>query len=326
MVVFNTVYGAVATAVQELLCAPTGASLKVLELPDKLTAPHQVVQLLDNHLQGSTAAKVAVFSHVTSPTAIVLPVLELIRVCRAHGVLVVVDGAHSLGQLPLRLDSLQPDFYVTNGHKWLCNVRGAGLLYALPPYHALLAAHPPCHTWGRRSSKDVANSLQAAYVWQGTADYSAMFGMRLAVRVLKALDGAPHESVLYGRGAKGRVLSRQHELVHLAAQTLTARWGTHTLVPADGVLTAFMLVVALPPPFAEPSPLAASVHDLLLTVYGLEVPVFTYRGRRYVRVSLHVYNELAEVEILADAVQQLADEERAAAANACKNTHLPSRL
>lgn len=47
--------------------------------------------------------------------------------CR--GILVLIDGAHSLGQLALDIKQLDVDVYVTNCHKWFCNTRGSALMY-----------------------------------------------------------------------------------------------------------------------------------------------------------------------------------------------------
>lgn len=66
----------------------------------------------------------ATFSHITSTPAIVLPVDQLIALCRKHNITVLIDGAHCLGHLPLNLNGLQPDYYIANGHKWLFSPKG----------------------------------------------------------------------------------------------------------------------------------------------------------------------------------------------------------
>lgn len=76
--------------------------------------------------------RLAVFDAVTSNTAVALPVEQLAALCRRRGIAVMVDGAHSLGQLALDMAALEAagvDYYVTNCHKWLCAPRGSAVMW-----------------------------------------------------------------------------------------------------------------------------------------------------------------------------------------------------
>ena len=57
--------------------------------------------------------KFALLDHITSPTAVLLPVARLCAVCHKHGVLVMVDGAHAPGNVLPQLDipSIGADWY-----------------------------------------------------------------------------------------------------------------------------------------------------------------------------------------------------------------------
>ena len=52
----------------------------------------------------------ALVDHITSPAAVVMPVREIVRVCRERGVKVMVDAAHSPGQLPLDVKVIGAQF------------------------------------------------------------------------------------------------------------------------------------------------------------------------------------------------------------------------
>ena len=63
------------------------------------------------------------------------------EICRAHGVLVLADGAHAPGSIPLDIPSLGVDYYTANLHKWAWAPRSSGLLWAPPEHQQRL--HPP---------------------------------------------------------------------------------------------------------------------------------------------------------------------------------------
>jgi isopenicillin-N epimerase len=73
--------------------------------------------------------RVILMSHIINLTGQVLPVREVVRMARARGVLVVVDGAHGFAQLPCTRESLDCDIYATSLHKWLGAPHGTGFLY-----------------------------------------------------------------------------------------------------------------------------------------------------------------------------------------------------
>src|SRR5262245_64152517 len=94
----------------------------------------------------SIRTRAVVVSHVTSPTALVLPVAEVCDAARKAGVLSIVDGAHVPGQLPLRIDDLGADVYAGNCHKWLCAPKGSGFLWARPEHQDWI--EPLVVSWG----------------------------------------------------------------------------------------------------------------------------------------------------------------------------------
>src|SRR5437773_5782793 len=76
--------------------------------------------------------RVFFFSHVLSPTGMVLPAKELCAAARQRGILTVVDGAHAPAMIPVAMDELGCDFYGANCHKWMLAPTGSGFLYFGP--------------------------------------------------------------------------------------------------------------------------------------------------------------------------------------------------
>ncbi len=131
-------------------------------------------------------ARVIFLSHVTSPTAVIFPVQEIIRRAREAGIFTVIDGAHAPGQVPLRLDELGADFYGGNLHKWLCAPKGAGFLYARPEVQPLLK--PLVVSWGYEAETPGASRFVDYHEWQGTRDISAFLAVPAAIEFQKKHD------------------------------------------------------------------------------------------------------------------------------------------
>ena len=109
-------------------------------------------------------------SHITSPTALVLPVAEICAAARAAGVLAIVDGAHAPGQIPLDLDALGADVYAGNCHKWLS---AGAFLWARPEQQDWIA--PLVVSWG------YDDGFVERHGWQGTRDPAAALAVPAAI-------------------------------------------------------------------------------------------------------------------------------------------------
>lgn len=76
--------------------------------------------------------RLVVVSHVAFSTGALLPVREIAAAAHAVGALVVVDGAQSVGAIPVDVDALDADVYAFPGQKWLCGIEGMGGVYVRP--------------------------------------------------------------------------------------------------------------------------------------------------------------------------------------------------
>ncbi len=117
-------------------------------------------------------------SHITSPTALVLPVEEICAAARAAGVLAIVDGAHVPGQLPLDLERLGADIYAGNCHKWLSAPKGAAFLWARPEHQEWI--DPLVVSWG------YDEGFTRRHGWQGTRDPAAALAVPAAIDAHRA--------------------------------------------------------------------------------------------------------------------------------------------
>ncbi|KAF8066328.1 CPK24 [Scenedesmus sp. PABB004] len=300
-------------------CEAAGARHVEGRVPFPPSGPQAVVDAVAASLPAG--ARLAVFDAVTSNTALVLPLPELVALCRSRGVPVLVDGAHALGMLPLDLAALGADYFVANCHKWLCGARGSAMLYAAPARQAALRPAVLSHGAG--------GGLLSRFIWDGCRDYAPLLAASSAVRWWRRLGGGggggggdgggdapPLDACCdpgrLAHGGDGGAAARRYmfRLLRDAAALLARRWGT--VAPAPRSMTAAMTLVALPaggplpPAGSATSDDAKYVQDLLHFRHAVEAPVKCVDGALCVRISAHVYNELADYEALAAAVEAIA--------------------
>ena len=143
--------------------------------------------------------RVLFFSHVTSEAALVLPAQELCRRAREAGIIRVVDGAHTPGQLPLALDDLAADCYAgRNGHKWLARPKGS----ASCTRDALRAElRPPVVSWGWN------DGYEERFAWSGTDDPTAVLSLGAAIEYQRQNDWPAVQSAVASSRAERRARS-----------------------------------------------------------------------------------------------------------------------
>jgi isopenicillin-N epimerase len=206
-------------------------------------------------------------SHITSPTALVLPVAEVCAAAREAGALAIVDGAHAPGQLPLDLESLGADVYAGNCHKWLSAPKGAGFLWARPEHQPWI--EPLVISWGYGDDRTFADR----HGWQGTRDPAAALTIPAAIEAHAQFD-----------------LERCRRL----ATSFHDRLPPSGATPAPQMWTTELAT-------DEPDELQRRLYD----EDRIEVVVREWEGRSLLRVSIAPYNDEADVERLLDALERL---------------------
>jgi len=103
--------------------------IKLVEVPVPFPAGSldELVKALEGGITPRT--RVILVSHVTYTTGQVFPIRRISDLAHRHGIEVVVDGAHAVGQLDFKVSDLGCDYYGTSLHKWLSAPKGTGMLY-----------------------------------------------------------------------------------------------------------------------------------------------------------------------------------------------------
>ena len=271
-------YGAVRNAARHV-AERAGAALVEVPLPWPQTTPAAVLEAIAAAIDGRT--RLVVVDHVTSPTALVLPVAEIACLCRRRGVPVLVDGAHAPGMLDLDVPAVGADWYVGNAHKWLFAARGCGFLWARADARSDLHPTVISHGYGQ--------GFHAEFDWIGTRDPAPWLSIDTAIAFYRSLDPP-------------WLRARNAALAAAAAEMVARDWGTAVLTPPG--MAGSMGVVALPPgqgPATREG--AQALHARLWRDHAVEVPVMAFGGRLHVRLSAQIYNELDDYRRLAAAVR-----------------------
>ncbi|HLW60776.1 MAG TPA: aminotransferase class V-fold PLP-dependent enzyme [bacterium] len=262
------------------VCEQRGARYVRAGVPVPVDSPDQVVEAVWSRVTSRT--RVLFLSHITSPTALILPVEPLLRRARRQGILTVVDGAHTPGQIPLDLRALDADFYAGNCHKWMCAPKGSGFLYARREVQPLLA--PLVVSWGWRSG------FIDEQEWQGTRDIAAFLSVPAAIEFLRANNWP-------------EVRRTCHALASAARSALLALGGLPPLAPDSP--TWYAQMVCVPLPLAD----ADGARRRLWSEFGIEAPITVWDGRTLIRVSIQGYNSQADIDALVAAAGRLLEAE-----------------
>jgi len=264
------------------LCEKWGARYVRRHVSLPITSAEEVIEAIWAGVNDRT--KVLFLSHITSPTAIIFPIAELIARARAAGIVTVIDGAHAPGQITLDLEALGVDFYVGNCHKWMMTPKGSAFLYARRDVQSLL--EPLVVSWGWDAIEPGPSQFIDHHLWQGTSDIAAYLSVPAAIRFMKTHDWPA-------------VRAACHELLRVARRRICELAGQKPLTPDSGDWFTQMAAFPLPPCDGE------KLQRRLYDEYAIEVPIIEWNGRQLVRVSIQGYNTPADVDALADALSML---------------------
>jgi isopenicillin-N epimerase len=276
-----------------------GAQVVVAALPLPVESPRQAVDAVTARVTHRT--RLAVIDHVTSPTAVVFPIEELVRQLKERNVDTLVDGAHAPGMLPLDLGRIGAAYYAGNCHKWLCAPKGAGFLHVRPDRQQEI--QPAVISHGFNTPRPGHTRLQDAFDWPGTDDPTPWLCVGEAIRFLKTLTGG---------GIEG-LMRQNHELALEGRRILCEALDLGPTCPEEmiGSMAAMQLPDDADPAAAlDASTAITPTHRWqleLLDRFGIEVPIYHWPAapHKLLRISAQAYNSPAQYEQLAVALRSL---------------------
>ncbi len=265
-----------------------GAKVVVAHVPFPIDRPSRVTDAIMEKITSRT--RLAMISHITSPTALIFPIADIVRSLRARGVATLVDGAHAPGMVPLDLRAIDADYYTGNCHKWLCAPKGAAFLHV--GSHAPHPVMPTVISHGYGAPPDSRPDLHRLFDWSGTRDHSAVLCIPEAISVIGSMRP----------GGWDQVMRENHELALAAQDVLCEALSCAPPAPPEMIGSMAALPIS-DAPGATPSgrPYHDALQLALLHGHGIQAPVSYYPRppARVIRVSAQRYNSIGQYERLA---------------------------
>jgi isopenicillin-N epimerase len=162
---------------------------------------------------------------------------------------------------------------------------------------------PVVVSWGN-SLSGRPRSWQDEFVWSGTRDPSPFLAVPAAIDFLAGLspNSIPSEAIVIFR-------SLSHRLVDHARGKITGLTG---LAPIGAPPREWYgTMIALPLPDRVGEVLHGHIHPLQAALWDrfqIEVPIVNWNGRRHIRVSCHLYNDLDDIDRLCTALRELLEQ------------------
>ncbi|GMN44122.1 hypothetical protein TIFTF001_013316 [Ficus carica] len=294
-------YGSVKKSIEAYVTRAGGHVIEV-PLPFPVNSEEEIISEFKKALERGKAngrkIRLAVIDHVTSMPCVVIPVKELVKICREEGVeQVFIDAAHGIGCTKVDMKEIGADYYASNLHKWFFCPPSIALLYCRKSPEILDLHHPVV-------SHEYGNGLAIESAWIGTRDYSPQLVVPSVVEFVNRFEG----------GIEG-IKERNHEQVVKMGEMLANAWGTKLGCPPE--MCASMIMIGLPTCLGiscEEDTMNLRTH--LREQFGVEVPIYfrapkngeTVSITGYARISHQVYNKEEDYIKFRNAVKQLVSD------------------
>jgi len=240
--------------------------------------------------------RVALISHITSPTALVFPAKRLVESCRARGIEVILDGAHAPGQIPLDVREINAHYYTANLHKWPSCPKGTAFLWVHPERRE--GFEPLALSSRAHLSRTDRDRFRCLFDYIGTDDYTGFLAVSDALAFMASLEGS-----------WDKLRTRNHALAVEGRRILCDALGSEPATPDDLVGTMATVVVpgvGLPSGGTAPGKYEDPLQEKLVEKHRIQVPVWSLpsQGRRLLRISCQAYNSREQIEYLARALAE----------------------
>ncbi|KAL8947495.1 MAG: hypothetical protein Q9222_006232 [Ikaeria aurantiellina] len=319
IVYFSTVYGACEKTVEYIKeTTPVDTAKVAITYPiddNKLVAAFR--DKLRQLKKEGKRARVALFDTVSSLPGIKVPWDQLVEICKDEGVLSLVDGAHGVGHIDLRLEKVQPDFFVSNLHKWLYVPRGCAIFYVPKRnQHLIRSSLPTSHGYEpfpMEGQQKLFNPIPGRgsrfvnmFAFVGTADVGPYLCVPEAIEFRQEVCGG-----------EAKIMEYCKDISNEGGKRVAKILGTEVMENAERTLTECCLTnVKLPLHLGEGSgkmkeadafAAVGWMAETLIRKHNVFAPPYFHGGSFWVRLSGQTYVEIEDFDVVAKVLKNLCE-------------------
>lgn len=309
MLYFSTIYGACGNTIEYVAEVH---NYKVNPRDIQLEYPISdatLIQLFKNAIRASREAgrrpRLAVYDTISSVPGLRMPFEELTKLCKEEGIISVIDGAHGVGLIPLDLSALDPDYFVSNAHKWLHVPRGCAVFYVPTRNQEYMRSTlPTSHGFQvRRQAAKKLNPLPET----GKSAFVNNFEFNGTINTTNY--AAVADTIIWREevcGGEEAIMNYNISLAKTGSSKMAQILGTEIMDNEEGTLTNCALVnIRLPLPIGDASgeikmKYTTQVRDwmskTLVDEFKTFIHLWEFQGKMWVRMSAQVYLDEGDFE------------------------------
>jgi len=239
--------------------------------------------------------KFVLIEHITSPTALTLPIKELIDIAHKNNIKILIDGAHAVGTLDVNITKLDPDWYIGSLHKWCFTNKGVGFLYTSSINQSFTKNIIVSHN----HKKDYMRN----FFMSGTEDQSIYLSIIKSFNFINKLGGVKN------------IINYDNNLVLFGAKICCAKWKTDTLIPFN-LCGPTMVPIILPFDYktllnrlGNHKKIPIILKEIILKNYKIDsilfLAVYNNEIKICVRLSAQIYNTMNDYIKYADIILEI---------------------
>ncbi|KAI9245323.1 pyridoxal phosphate-dependent transferase [Sporodiniella umbellata] len=252
----------------------------------------------ENAKDGIQKIKLCLLDAISSIPGVCKPYQEMVKLLKEYGIKSLVDGAHAVGQIDLNMEESDPDFFVTNCHKWLFTPRGCAILYVAKRNQGLIHPTSINYAYKHHENPDDSSSFQEEY-YPGVMDLRPYLTVHAGIKYRESL------------GGEEAIRKYTHELAVEGGELVAKLLDTQVMENSTKTLTANMVNVELPiPSTVTLSDAEMFSYFMKKSIYEHNTTLVVYKnnGKWWVRLCAQVYLDLEDFKAVGEILLKLLKE------------------